>query len=165
MAAGRNTRGAAENDDPIKTGLQAIEEANEVFTSFWDAKTGKTVYLADPLVTDMTEEDKALAAAIEDTPERFLRFPTKYEIHQYRIMEDFVDQLSLGKVQKELAYAIRGKARSADSNSLCAITGWNSVGMTIWRRRTGTLRSAGVQRKAWSTWNEREREKDIAAEQ
>lgn len=24
-------------------------------------------------------------------------------------MEDFVDQLSLGKVQKELAYAIRGK--------------------------------------------------------
>ena len=78
---------------PLKQVIQAIEEANEVFTSFWDAKTGKTVYLADPLMTDMTEEDKALAIAIEDTPERFLRFPTKYEIHQYRIMEDFIRAL------------------------------------------------------------------------
>ena len=60
-------------------------------------------------MTDMTEDEKALAAAIEAMPERFLRFPTKYEIHSYRIMEDFIDQLSPGKAQKELAYAIRGK--------------------------------------------------------
>jgi len=38
---------------PLKQVIQAIEEANEVFTSFWDAKTGKTVYLADPLMTDI----------------------------------------------------------------------------------------------------------------
>ena len=94
---------------PLKQVIQAIEEANEVFTSFWDAKTGKTVYLADPLMTDMTVEDKTLAAAIDDTPERFLRFPTKYEIHQYRIMENFIDQLSPGKAQEELVHAIQGK--------------------------------------------------------
>ena len=94
---------------PLKQVIQAIEEASEVFKSFWDTKTGKTVYLADPLMTDMTEEDKSLAAAIEDTPERFLRFPTKYEIHQYRMMGDFIDQLSPGKAQEELVYAIRGK--------------------------------------------------------
>ena len=94
---------------PLKQVIQAIEEASEVFTSFWDTKTGKTVYLADPMMTDLTEEDKSLAAAIEDMPERFLRFPTKHEIHQYRIMEDFVDQLSPGKVQEELVHAIRGK--------------------------------------------------------
>lgn len=94
---------------PLKQVIQAIEEANEVFTSFWDTKTGKTVYLADPLMTDMTEEGKALAAEIENTPERFLRFPTKYEIHQYRMMEAFIDRLSPGKTQEELAYAIRGK--------------------------------------------------------
>lgn len=141
---------------PLKQVIQAIEEANEVFTSFWDTKTGKTVYLADPLMTDMTEEDKALAAEMENTPERFLRFPTKCEIHQYRIMEDFIDRLPPGKAQEELAYAIRGKAHSAASNSLCAITGWNSVGMIFWRRRIESLRSAGAQRKAWSTQNERE---------
>ncbi len=93
---------------PLKQVIQAIEEANEVFTSFWDTKTGKTVYLADPLMIDMTE-DKALAVEMENTPERFLRFPTKYEIHQYRIMEDFIDQLPPGRAQEELACAIRGK--------------------------------------------------------
>ena len=51
---------------PLKQVIQAIEEANEAFTRFWDAKTGKTVYLADPLMTDMTEEDKALAAEMEN---------------------------------------------------------------------------------------------------
>lgn len=92
---------------PLKQVIQAIEEASEVFTSFWDTKTGETVYLADPLMTD--ETDDALSTEMENEPGRFLRFPTKYEIHQYRIMEDFVDQLSLGKAQEELAYAIRGK--------------------------------------------------------
>lgn len=92
---------------PLKQVIQAIEEANEVFTSFWDTKTGKTVYLADPLMTG--ETDDALSAEMENEPERFLRFPTKYEIHQYRIMEDFIDQLPPGKAQEELAYAIRGK--------------------------------------------------------
>ena len=43
---------------PLKQVIQAIEEASEVFTSFWDTKTGKTVYLADPLMADLTEESK-----------------------------------------------------------------------------------------------------------
>lgn len=94
---------------PLKQIIQAIEEASEVFTSFWDKKTGKTVYLADPLMTDLTEEYKALAAEMENAPERFLRFPTKYEIHQYRMMEAFIDRFSPGRTQEELAYAIRGK--------------------------------------------------------
>ena len=89
--------------------LKQVIQASEVFSIFWDKKTGKTVYLADPLMADLTEEDKALAAETENTPERFLRFPTKYEIHQYRIMEAFIDRLSPGKTQEELAYAIRGK--------------------------------------------------------
>ncbi len=92
---------------PLKQVIQAIEEADDAFTSFWDTKTGKTVYLADPLITG--ETDEALAAEIENTPKRFLHFPTKYEIHQYRIMEDFIDQLPPGKAQNELACAIRGK--------------------------------------------------------
>ncbi|MEI3123040.1 MAG: hypothetical protein V8S81_04440 [Oscillospiraceae bacterium] len=55
---------------PLKQVIQAIEEASEVFTIFWDEKAGKTVYLADPLTTDLTEEDEALAAEMENTPER-----------------------------------------------------------------------------------------------
>ena len=107
---------------PLKQVIQAIEEASEFFMSFWDAKTGKTVYLADPLMTDMTAEDKALAAEMENTPERFLRFPTKCEIHQYRIMEDFIDQFPPGKAQEELAYAIRGKGAFRRFKAVCALS-------------------------------------------
>ena len=87
--------------------IQAIEEADDVFTSFWDTKTGETVYLADSLMTG--EMDETFAAEIENAPERYIRFPSKHEIHQYRIMEDFIDQFSPGKAQEELAYTIRGK--------------------------------------------------------
>ena len=78
--------------------IEAIEMSDDFFTSFWDTKTGETVYLADPLLNG--ETDEVLAAEIENDPKRFLRFPTKYEIHEYRIMEDFIEQLSPGKVQK-----------------------------------------------------------------
>ena len=50
--------------------LKQVIQASEVFSIFWDKKTGKTVYLADPLMTDMTEEDEVLAAEMENTPER-----------------------------------------------------------------------------------------------
>ena len=48
---------------PLKQVIQAIEEASEVFTSFWDTKTGKTVYLADPLMTGETDEALSLLAS------------------------------------------------------------------------------------------------------
>ena len=75
--------------------IEAIEMSDDFFTSFWDTKTGET--------------DEVLAAEIENDSKRFLRFPTKYEIHEYRIMEDCIEQLSPGKVQSDLSYSIRGK--------------------------------------------------------
>ena len=87
--------------------IEAIEMSDDFFTSFWDTKTGETVYLADPLLNG--ETDEVLTAEIENDPKRFLRFPTKYEIHECRIMEDFIEQLSPGKVQSDLSYSIRGK--------------------------------------------------------
>ena len=87
--------------------IEAIETSDDIFTSFWDTKTEETAYLADPLLNG--ETDEVLATEIENDPKRFLRFPTKYEIHEYRIMEAFIEQLSPGKVQNELVHNIRGK--------------------------------------------------------
>lgn len=92
-----------------KTGHSGNRRSKRSLHELLGHKDRKTVYLADPLMADLMEEYKALAAEMENTPERFLRFPTKYEIHQYRMMEAFIDRLSSGKVQEELAYAIRGK--------------------------------------------------------
>ena len=129
--------------------IQAIEEADDVFTSFWDTKTGETVYLADSLMTG--EMDETFAAEIENAPERYLRFPSKHEIHQYRIMRTSLISSLPERHRKNLPIPSGEKVRFAGSSSRCAIMGWNSVGTTIWRRHTESLRSAGVRRKVWST--------------
>ena len=51
------------NDNPTATGHPGDRRADDVFTSFWDTKTGETVYLADSLMTG--EMDETFAAEIE----------------------------------------------------------------------------------------------------
>ena len=46
---------------------------------------------------------------LENSPGRFLPFPTRYEIHDYHIMADFVRSLPAGKAQAELEAAICSK--------------------------------------------------------
>lgn len=87
--------------------LFAVESASEAYTSYFDTQTGETVFLADPDITG--EQDEALAELIANSPGRFLPFPTKYDIHEYRIMADFIDGLTPGAAREELIGAIRGK--------------------------------------------------------
>ena len=92
----------------LKQVIDAIETANEVFTYFYDIQTGETIYLQDELITG--EHNEELEELIENSPRgRFLRFPTKYDIHEYSIMESFVESLPPGAARQELAHAIRGK--------------------------------------------------------
>ena len=71
--------------------LDAIETADDAFTYFYDTQTGETVFLSDPLITGESYEE--LEELIENSDDRFLRFPTKYDIHEYSIMENFVYSL------------------------------------------------------------------------
>lgn len=84
--------------------IQAVEAADDAFSYFYDRQTGETVCLPDPLITGL--KDEALSELLENCPGRFLPFPTRYEIHDYRIMADFVRSLPAGKAQAELAEAI-----------------------------------------------------------
>ena len=88
--------------------IEAIETADDAFTYFYDTQTGETVYLQDEIITG--ERDEELEELIENSPRgRFLRFPTKYDIHEYSIMESFIESLPPGAARQELAHAIRGK--------------------------------------------------------
>ena len=88
--------------------IDAIETADDAFTYFYDTQTGETVYLQDEIVTG--ERNEELEELIENSPRgRFLRFPTKYDIHEYHIMESFVESLPPGAARQELANAIRGR--------------------------------------------------------
>lgn len=91
----------------LKQVIDAVEMANEAYTLFWDQQTGETVYLDDPDITGMSNE--SLLNLLETDPDRFFRFPTKYEIHEYKIMESFVWSLPSGKAKDELVSAIRGR--------------------------------------------------------
>ncbi len=110
--AARNISTAAESEDgtmkiKLQVVIDAIEEATESYTSFYDTKTNKTIYLPDAFMTGETDEE--LLELLENEADRFLRFPTKYDIHEYSIMEAFVDYLPPGKIKSELINAIRGK--------------------------------------------------------
>lgn len=92
---------------PLKQVIDALEASSDSVTDYFDLHTGETVSLFDPYMIGETDEE--LVELLESTPERFLRFPTQYEIHEYRIMEDFIASLPVGAMQRELAEAIRGK--------------------------------------------------------
>ncbi|MGN0168236.1 MAG: UPF0158 family protein, partial [Acetatifactor sp.] len=46
---------------------------------------------------------------LDEEPDRFIRLPDKYEIHEYSIMEDFIESLPEGKHQNQLYRAIQGR--------------------------------------------------------
>ena len=90
----------------LKQVIEVIEMADEAYTAFGDRQTRKPVFLDDPDITGMRNNE--LGALLNVEPERFYPFPTKYEIHEYGIMESFVEELPSGKARDELAGAIRG---------------------------------------------------------
>ena len=86
--------------------LDAIEMADDNYTYFLDLETGESVFLADELVTGLDNE--GLEDEIEENLERYLRLPTKFEIHEYHIMEEFIWTLKGDRADK-LEHAIQGR--------------------------------------------------------
>ena len=87
--------------------LDAIEMADDNYTYFLDLETGESVFLVDELITGLDNE--GLEDEIEENFERYLRLPTKFEIHEYHIMEEFVWSLPEGRQQDMLERAIQGR--------------------------------------------------------
>lgn len=91
----------------LKQVIRAVEEASDIYTLYFDTESGETVYLADSFVTG--ESSTALEDLIENQPGRFLRFPSKYDIHEYSIMESFIESLPHGRAKEELLVSIQRK--------------------------------------------------------
>lgn len=91
----------------LKDIIDAVEMADNAFQGYYDLQKGECVWLSDPMYSG--ETDEALAELIENSTGRFLRLPTPYDIHEYSIMESFIEALPADTVQNQLARAIRGK--------------------------------------------------------
>lgn len=96
---------------PLKLICDAIEMADDMWNQYLDIEEMEVVSVpAESYMGMLDEEDQELADRIEEGwRTRFFSLPSKFDIHEYSIMEDFVWQLPQGRVQDSLADAIRGK--------------------------------------------------------
>lgn len=88
--------------------MEAIELASDSGAYFYDFDKQESIYLSEDS-RNWDEEDKEMAELMDMEWDRFIRLPEKYEIHEYRIMEDFIDELNDQKLQMELYRAIQGR--------------------------------------------------------
>ena len=123
--------------------LDAIEMADDNYTYFLDLETGESVFLADELITGLDNE--GLEDEIEESPERYLRLPTKFEIHEYHIMEEFIWTLKGEKADK-LERAIRGRGAFRRFKDMV----FHSSGMIFRRNITGNWQPSGAGSMGWS---------------
>ena len=97
---------------PLHLIYDAIESANDVFDQYLDTEEMKVIMLPnmDTGVADFEEGDEVLMNQIEDDEDnRFLSLPNQYDIHEYSIMEDYINELDDGTLAMRLASAIRGR--------------------------------------------------------
>ena len=88
--------------------LEALDFANDETQYYYDVKNEKILMVFDGMVDG--EDDRELIEEIEDGfVEDYIPLPGQYEIHEYRIMEEFIYDLGNGKQQDILAGAIRGR--------------------------------------------------------
>lgn len=106
----------------LKDLVGALEIQPEESTTYYDCKTGETVWVSDeemgavedgePLddMADWQKESFEVAREIaEDTEGRFIPLPSQFDIHEYRIMEDFCYSVEDEAASDCLLYAIKGK--------------------------------------------------------
>lgn len=87
--------------------IDAVEQADECATMFYDTETGQTVVQFDEMISGIAQPE--IDELLENSTDRFLRFPDQYDIHPYAIMADFTHTLPDGAAKKELVGAIHGK--------------------------------------------------------
>ena len=85
--------------------VEAMEMANESARSFLDLQTGEIETLFDDPLDD--EEQEEISERLDE--HGFVRLPEQYDIHEYHIMEEFVEQLQNPMIQERLADAINGR--------------------------------------------------------
>ena len=84
--------------------VDALEMVSETMQAYYNTDTGEIEWLGEFLFGDEYEE-----ASDRIEFGNYISLPTKYDIHEYRIMEDFVYSLPAGEAQNMLNRAFKGK--------------------------------------------------------
>ena len=94
---------------PLKLIVDAVEMADDMWNQYLDIEKMEVVSLMEDSF-DYDEEDRELSELIEEEWNvRFFGLPSKFDIHEYSIMEHFIWDLPEGRMQDSLENAIRGR--------------------------------------------------------
>ena len=94
---------------PLKQIIDAMEMASDEWDQYLDIETMTIVNLPqfdDDIDTDYESLANRIEAGINI---RYFRLPSKFDIHEYSIMEKFISDLPNGSTRDELAGCIHGK--------------------------------------------------------
>ena len=104
----------------LKDIVDALEMQFDEASSFLDLDTGQVEAVSNDLLREAEESDGEerdlpawqteeweIAKRIVST-DRFQRLPTKFDIHEWAIMQDFSHSVTSSKIREDLLYAIHG---------------------------------------------------------
>ena len=97
---------------PLHLIFDAIESANDVYDQYLDTKEMNVIMLPnlDSDFAEIEDGDEELLECIEnDEDHRYLALPSEFDIHEYEIMEDYINELDDNGLARRLAGAIRGR--------------------------------------------------------
>ncbi|MFI3255401.1 MAG: UPF0158 family protein [Eubacteriales bacterium] len=85
--------------------INALFTADDNVDCYYDKKKHEVFVVADYIEYEMSEDELEEYLDSDD----LLRLPSKYEIHEYKMMEEFIDTLTPSVAKEQLWEAIRGK--------------------------------------------------------
>lgn len=107
--------------DIVDAIIEALEMQFDQFRSFLDLDTGEVLTVSKDLLSEAEEcEDdeapdlpkwqeaeweKAVRIVSND---RFVKLPTKFDVHEWSIMEEFSDSVESDRIRQDLLHAIHG---------------------------------------------------------
>ena len=111
---------------PVKLSelVEAVEFDSDEYGNWVDLQTGSVVRVAHSLINAVEgsdddaldgladwekEEVETAKAIVEDSGERFLNTPSKFDFHEYRHLERFIGTLEDSAAAEQLWRAIKGK--------------------------------------------------------
>ena len=83
--------------------IEALEFADEEMGFFYNTKTESIVVIGTYIESDITYDD------IDENWDDYIALPKKFDINEYNIMRNFIDELHEGRGKYILKNAIRGR--------------------------------------------------------
>jgi hypothetical protein len=94
----------------LKTIIEALEMTMENLSQYLDTETGEIIIISDDDAFDLDDlEDQVSPEQIEKNPKRYLLLPDRYEIHEWRIMQEFANSIETAEISEQLLIALQGK--------------------------------------------------------